>query len=237
MQRQAIDIANQSQRLDEPEFYESDVAFVSLNYDPVALWVQFIANRELNESASVPHIGSVPLHLFHDFGHLIPARRIEKGEADWPWYPMNEAVAQRLNEPTVSHSRVRLTKFLFPHGCLCWRECPDCGKLSAYHGDDWKLDDPGLFLPPPLQAFDTRVPSDRINPPERTQREKGMIDARACLHCGTLTYAHHTQTVMQSSFKSPPPSFIEEIRRDLRAVAMKANHIIFCRGIHCRPMM
>ena len=43
----------------------------------------------------------------------------------------------------------------------------------------------------------------------------------------TLTYAHHTQTVMQSSFKSQPPSFIEEIQRDLRAVTMQANHIIF----------
>jgi hypothetical protein len=32
---------------------------------------------------------------------------------------------------------------------------------------------------------------------------------------------------MQSSFKSQPPSFIEEIQRDLRATAMRANHIIF----------
>ena len=129
----------------------------------------------------------------------------------------------------MSASRVRLTKFLFPHGCLCWRECPDCGKLSSYHGDDWNLDDPGLFLPPPLQAFDTRVCSDRIKDKdkERIQREKGMVDARTCLHCGTLTYAHHTQTVMQSSFKFQPPSFIEEIQPDLRAVTMQANHIIF----------
>jgi len=150
MQRQAMDIAGQGQRLDEPNFYQGDVAFVSLNYDPIALWVQFIANRELNESAGVQHIGSVPLHLFHDFGHLIPAQRVSGEEANWPWYPMNEAVAQRLNEPPVSASRVRLTKFLFPHGCLCWRECPDCGKLSSYHGDQWKLDASGLFPPPPL---------------------------------------------------------------------------------------
>jgi hypothetical protein len=228
MQRQGIDLACQY-RLDQPEFYQGDVCFVSINYDPIALWVQFIANRELNNSASVPHIGSpaAPLHLFHDFGHLIPARRVEGEEANWPWYPMNEAVAQRLNEPSVSASRVRLTKFLFPHGCLCWRECPDCGKLSSYHGDHWKLDASGLFPPPPLLAFDTEACPDRIKDKERTQRKKGMIDARACLHCRTLTYAHHTQTVMQSSFKSQPPSFIEEIQRDLRAVTMQANHIIF----------
>ena len=31
---------------------------------------------------------------------------------------------------------------------------------------------------------------------------------------------------MQSSFKSQPPSFIEEIQRDLRATTMQATHII-----------
>jgi hypothetical protein len=228
MQRQGMDLAARH-KLDQPEFYKGDVAFVSLNYDPIALWIQFIGNRELNKSASVPHIGSpaVPLEIFHDFGHLIPARRIGKGESEWPWYPMNEAVAQRLNEPRASASRVRLIKFLFPHGCLCWRECPDCGKLSSYHGDQWALAASGLFPPPPLQAFDKGACPDWITGEERTQRDKGVVDARACLHCGTLTYAHHTQTVMQSSFKSEPPSFIEEIQRDLRAVAMAANHIIF----------
>jgi hypothetical protein len=140
MQHDGLTLA-QIHRLDQPEFYKGDVAFVSLNYDPIALWVQFVAHRDLNKKDGAPHIGlpATPLHLFHDFGHLIPARRVSKGPGDWPWYPMNEGVAQRINEQCASDSRVRLTKFLFPHGCLCWRECPDCGKLSAYHGDVWDL--------------------------------------------------------------------------------------------------
>jgi hypothetical protein len=32
---------------------------------------------------------------------------------------------------------------------------------------------------------------------------------------------------MQSSFKPRPPSFIEEIQRDLRATTMQAHHVIF----------
>jgi hypothetical protein len=229
MQRQGLDLATQY-RLDEPEFYQGDVSFVSLNYDPIALWVQFIAHRELNKSDANPNIGSpaVPLHLFHDFGHLIPARRIGRPPADWPWYPLNEAAAQRLNEVgSGSDGKVRLTKFLFPHGCLCWRECPNCGKLSAYHGDQWDLHAHSLFPPPPLRAFETRACPHWISGVEREQREKGLIDARGCLHCGTLTYTHHTQAVMQSSFKPRLPSFIEEIQRDLRAITMRAKHIIF----------
>jgi hypothetical protein len=228
--RHGLNLAADACRLDAPEFYQGDVGFVSLNYDPIGLWIQFIANRELNRSGAVPHIGTPaePLHLYHDFGHLIPARRIEREEASRPWYPLNEAAAQRLNEQEYpSGYRVRLTKFLFPHGCLCWRECPDCGKLSAYHGHQWELYASGLFPPPPLRAFDTSACPSWIRGEERKERERGRVDVRACLHCETLTYAHHTQVVMQSSFKSQPPSFIEEIQRELQATAMGASHIIF----------
>src|SRR5207244_2121458 len=146
------------------------------------------ANRTLNKSASVPHIGSpaVRLEIFADYVPLIPSRRIGRGEADWPWYAMNEAVVQRLNEQREGDSKVRLLKFLFPHGCLCWRECPDCGKLSAYHGDQWGLDSPSLFPPPPLRAFDDGECPAWIKEEERKQREKGKVDARQCLHCHTL---------------------------------------------------
>jgi hypothetical protein len=229
VQRQAGDLARDGRALDGPEFYRADVGFVSLNYDPIALWIQFIANRGLNQSASVPHIGvpPTPLHLFHDFGHLIPARRVEGRSGSFPWYPLNEAAAQRLNEKKYpSGYRVRLTKFLFPHGCLCWRECPNCGKLSAYHGHAWDLYSSSLFPPPPLRLFD-RSPCPASTPCEERKRRKiGGIDARACLHCETLTFAYDTQVVMQSSFKPKLPSFLEEIQRELRATTMGANHII-----------
>lgn len=226
--RQGEELANDGIKSDTPDFYHGDVAFVSLNYDPIALWIQFLANRELNKRPEVL-LGTdkIPVQLFHDSGHLIPSRRIEGNAANWPWYPMNEASAQRLNEADSKSSRVRLTKFLFPHGCLCWRECPDCGKLSSYYGDEWSLQSVGLFLPPPLQAFESHACPDRITGKEKEERKRGAIDARACLHCGTLNFAYNTQMVMQSSFKAQPPSFIDEIQRDLRAVAMKADHVIF----------
>jgi hypothetical protein len=229
MQKKGEALSSSKAGLDQPSFYQGDVSFVSLNYDPIALWVQFCANSCLNKSPDVPKIGTppVPLHLFHDFGHLIPARRIGKGEDDWPWYPLNEGAAQRLNEFKSADCRVRLTKFLFPHGCLCWRECPDCGKLSSFHGDEWKLNSAGLFPPPPLLAFDRRQCSPWIKGAEREQRERGRVDARKCLHCGTLTYTQHTQAIMQSSFKPRSPSFIDEIQRELRATTMRASHIIF----------
>ena len=225
---------------DRPDFIRGEVAFVSLNYDPIGLWTQFIANRNLNKDPAVPYVGSpaAPLQIFHDMGHFIPSRRIEPNDRPAFWYPMNEASAQRLNEGDGGpNRRIRVSKFLFPHGCFCWRECPDCGKLSAYHGDEWDIASPSLIPPPPLKGFEQRTiyPNiAKLNEAERTARsrekgewEKGRVDARACLHCGTITSAHNTQTVMQSSFKQVPPSFIDEIQRDLRATVMLADHIIF----------
>lgn len=225
-----------SEDFDRAEFIRSDISFVSLNYDPIALWTQFVANRDLNRGSRAK-AASVPLQLFHDMGHFIPSRRIEPNNRPALWYPMNEASAQRLNEAgSAGEPKVRLTKFLFPHGCLCWRECPDCGKLSAYHGDKWDLWSESLIPAPPLKGFDRRneYPNLRkLHPIDKKRREtekrlweEGVVDARACLHCGTITTTQHSQTVMQSSFKQTPPSFIDEIQRDLRALVMRANHII-----------
>ncbi|MBD8736216.1 hypothetical protein [Sphingomonas sp. CFBP 13706] len=226
-----------SKDFDRTEFIRSDISFVSLNYDPIALWAQFVANRDLNRGSRATMAGRGPLQLYHDMGHFIPSRRIEPNKRPALWYPMNEASAQRLNETgPAGGSRIRLTKFLFPHGCLCWRECPDCGKLSAYHGDEWDLWSESLIPAPPLKGFDRRkeYPNlGKLHPVDKKHRKTerrlwkdGVVDARACLHCGTITTTQHSQTVMQSSFKQTPPSFIDEIQRDLRALVMGANHIV-----------
>ena len=231
MQQQGRELDGSRTHFDSRDFYMGDVSFVSLNYDPIALWCQFVANRELNRCASVPHIG-VPasrMQVFHDLGHFVAGPRVgtrKDRDSETPWYPMNETSAQRLNDPDHgSGDRVRISKFLFPHGCLWWRECPNCGKLSSYMGDAWEWDSPTLIPPPPLKAF-VQGEGFRSRLDEARAWNKGEVDARACVHCQTLTYAHHTQTLMQSSFKGPPPPFLEEIKRDLRVAVQNADHIV-----------
>ena len=232
MQRRGLELAGGNTLFDSKKFYLGDVGFVSLNYDPIALWCQFVANRDLNRSSGAPHVGcpASRLQIFHDLGHFVAGPRVENREyrdLKTPWHPMNETSAQRLNDPDhCSGDRIRISKFLFPHGCLWWRECPDCGKLSSYMGDAWQWDSSTLIPPPPLKAFvRDRMFRSRYDK-ERDAWEKGEVDARACVHCTTLTYAHHTQTIMQSSFKGPPPPFLEEIKRDLRVAVQTADHIV-----------
>ena len=229
MQRQGLELAGGNMRFDSRKFYMGDVSFVSLNYDPIALWCQFVANRDLNRCP--PYIGcpASRLQIFHDLGHFVAGSRVEIREGrdpETPWHPMNETSAQRLNDPDHGSSdHIRISKFLFPHGCLWWRECPDCGKLSSYMGDAWEWDSPTLIPPPPLKAF-VREVKFRPRCGEESAWDGGEVDARACVHCQTLTYAHHIQTLMQSNFKGPPPPFLEEIKRDLRVAVQNADHIV-----------
>lgn len=237
MQEQGLKLAQCGYAFDSRDFYLGDVSFASMNYDPIALWCQFVANRNLNQchsrNVSPPASGSPTYRLqnFHDLAHFVAGPRVmERNEREMLWHPMNESSAQRLNDPDHGASdRIRISKFLFPHGCLWWRECPDCGKLSSYMGDEWHKDSPTLIPPPPLAAFVRNVPdmSFRSRVAKQDQAwEMGKVDARACVHCGTLTYAHHTPLLMQSNFKSAPPPFIEEIKRDLRIAVQNADHIV-----------
>ena len=231
MQRKGLELAGRNLQFDNREFYMGDVSFACFNWDPIALWCQFVANRHLNNSPSVPHVGSpaLKLRIFHDLGHFVPGPRVEddgRGE-ETPWHPMNESSALQLNDDDHGSAiRVRISKFLLPHGCLWWRECPNCGKLVSYMGDAWEIDSPTLIPPPPLRAFvrdmEFRPRSDK----ERKESERGRVDARTCVHCKELTYAHHTQTTMQSSFKDAPPPSLDEIKRDLRVAVQGADHIV-----------
>ena len=232
MQRQGLELAGNNIPFDDRRFYMGDVSFACFNWDPIALWCQFVANRDLNESPSVPHVGcpACKMRIFHDLGHFVAGPRVTvKGgrSPETPWHPMNESSALQLNDADNGSSvRIRISKFLLPHGCLWWRECPNCGKLSSYMGDTWEWDSPTLIPSPPLKAFVQNMEFQQRRDDERDAWDKGEVDARACVHCKTLTYAHHTQTIMQSNFKSPPPPFLDEIKRDLRVAVQEADHIV-----------
>ena len=214
------------------DFILGDVDFVSLNWDPIGLWAQFVANRSLNGAPNVPHVGS-PAHrlaLYHELGYFVAGPRVDKAHAGSKvWQPMNVSSARQLNDRKHrANLRIRVSKYLFPHGCLWWRECPNCGKLSSYIGDVWEMGSTSLLPPPPLKAF---VDVGQFNSwctgeEERSKWQLGEVDARACVHCKTLTYAHHTPVVMQTNFKTAPPPFLDEIQREMRVVVQEADHIV-----------
>ena len=239
MQRQGIRLAEvadagDSGRFEEDDFILSDVSVVCLNWDPVGFMAKIVANRGLNRAPDVPYIG-VParkLQLNHDVGYYIPGPRTKYSSGNRIWQPMSIASAKHLNHlDHGSQVRMRVSRYLFPHGCLWWRECPNCGKLSSYKSDDWEIDSETFLPPPPIKAFVNEITykSWCEENGKRTEEDawgRGYVDARACVHCKTLTYSFHTPVIMQTNFKTRPPPYLEEIQRDMRVVVQGADHVV-----------
>ena len=239
MQQEGVRLASVRGRLlDDEAFVVGPLAIVSMNWDPIGLWVQFLANRDVNQSPSVPHVHSPArrLQVFHDLGHFVPGPRVRKSrDRAVVWQPMNASSARQLNDPDHDAAvRIRVGKYLFPHGCLWWRECPSCGKLSCFNGDSWDLRSETLLPPPPLRAFAEGIgfgswlealPNGGSSA-EREHWNRGEVDARACVHCKAMTYALHTPLMMQSNFKAEPPPFIEEIQHEMRVVVQDSDHVV-----------
>ncbi|MEG6585125.1 hypothetical protein [Dendrosporobacter sp. 1207_IL3150] len=227
MQQEGLRFYEKSHRFSQRKFYLFSYAIINMNWDAILLWLVFNAHRRLNNASDVPLIDNpaVPLKLFHDLSHFMGVRRIDSNNPD-VWYPLNESVVQRLNDPDQKSSRrVRIGKFYFPHGCSGWRECPSCGKLTMYLGDQWQYNSVSLFPPPLLPKFSAGWYKPR-SLEEKIAHGQGRSDTVQCAYCGTLTELRHTPLVMQSNFKGNHPPFLEEIQRDMRIALEKAEHIV-----------
>ena len=137
------------------------------------------------------------------------------------WQPMNISSARQLNDRNHGADvRIRVSRYLFPHGCLWWRECPNCGKLSSYIGDAWEIDSKVLRLPPPpLKAFadntqfknrmaeDDREPDDWENRQGRRPRMRPLRDLDLC-----ATTRHWSD---RRASRRRHHRFLEEIQREM----------------------
>ncbi|WP_017752694.1 hypothetical protein [Clostridium tyrobutyricum] len=226
MQEEGFESYNNGNELNIREFYMYSYSVISLNWDPILLWMIFNANKELNSPSKVPYIGSPlsPMKLFNDMGNFMAVRKIES-EKQEIWYPLNETIVQRLNDPEYQTGRrVRIGKFYFPHGSSNWRECPNCGKLFMYLGHEWSIYSKSLFPPQliPKLSFNFKVKSSE----EEKASKNNQTDFIQCPFCGTMVSSINTPIVMQSNFKGNYPPSIENIQRDMRISVENAKHII-----------
>lgn len=187
--------------LTDRKFCLLDYAIVNFNWDMILLWVIFVAHRQLNNSNCF-HVGTpaVKLKVFNDFATFLGTSPINR-KAQKIWYPYNEAVQQRINDPEhSSDKRIILGKFYQPHGSFNWRECPHCGKLNMSMGNEWELFSSSFF-------------------PDEKDAE--------CLFCGSTIPVNKMVRLLQTPFKDPNPPYIEEIQRDMIVNIENAKHIIF----------
>ena len=206
------------------EYYLFPYSIISLNYDPIWLWLYFYNQKKANENSRYVGTPAKPIKLFNDFGSFMGIREIAKKDSILPRYPFNEAVVQRINDSKYRDKRVvRIGKFYFPHGCCCIRECKNCGKMITAMGDSWDLLSNSVLPNPIIPAFKK---SEHRSEKEKNAFEEGRPDAIECPFCGNLTYASDIPLIMQTSFKGNHPPYLEEIQREAKVNLENADHIV-----------
>lgn len=188
--------------LQSERFIFSDFSYVSLNWDVIFLWCMFQAHKELNDQNRrwQNYCGkNVKLKIFNDFGIYLATKPLEQHRKDKKWFPYNETVATRLNDPDhLSDRIVTLIKTFFPHGQTNWLECPKCRNVSMYLGDTW----------------------------DKKSESIGMKGEYSCLHCGERLQTSDAAILLQTLIKKKA-SYITEIQRNMLLEFEKAERMVF----------
>ena len=211
---------------EEHSFLLFSTSFISFNFEMIFLWLLYIKNRERNEELFYLKSAN-RMSQWLDFGCLHKRRPVkanpDRHQSGVFGTTFDETSAARLNASDVSNAKfARVGKFLFAHGSSAWRECPACGRMMFYQGDEWKLKSKTLNPPFPIPLYNdfTRTPK------EQEWENQLKYDSLECLACGAETSAADSPMVMQSLYKGSPTSFIEEIQREVKVALDAARHIV-----------
>lgn len=213
-------------------FYLFSYGIVSMNYEPLFLWLLWNAHRNKNANPSCIGKRNRKSKLLNDHSLFFGIRRIvedggkgnESESSDSVWYPCNEPVAQRMNHHDYDHYVTRVGKFFYPHGNVNFRECPNCGKLNISFGEKWGYLSKTLFAHNPFRDKFSSNYSPRNT--EKPDFDEGLQDVQECNFCGNLLHTENVSMVPQSAFKGRHAPFIEEIQRDMKICVEKAKHIV-----------
>ena len=226
MQNEGMQFYQQKKSVNSRDFYLFSTSFVSFNFEMVFPWIFMNSHRELNHRP--PYIQDHPLKLWLDYGVEHRGRKIV-GDKIEPTLEFTESVASRENEDEhIGTPLNRAGKFYFAHGSSAWRECPVCGRMTFYNGNNhWEYKSKSLIPRFPIPLFDAdKTESKEFTLQENEWRKKLKYDSLQCMHCGAETKALDAPMIMQSLYKSTPTSFLEEIQRNVKLSLRKARHII-----------
>ena len=229
MQKEGRQFADKYGDFTKPAFYNFSNAIITLNFETVFLWLLFNANRKVNSNGFYLPQTSQKMEQWLFFGVSGKSRKIsDKSEArsvDKFSYSQDETSVFRNNECRVSGSPIwRIGSFFFAHGCCNWRECPSCGRMMYYLGDEWGYNSKHLNPPFPVPLFEN-IDFNRTEK-EKEWKKRLRYDSLECISCSAETIASDAPMIMQTMIKGMPTSFLDEVQRESRVLLRKARHIV-----------
>lgn len=212
-----------------PAFYRQSTSIITLNFEIVFLWLLFNANRRVNHAGFYLSETSQKMEQWLDFGVPSKSRKISSDSRDRSTgrfsYSQDETSVFRANECCSPGSPVgRIGSFFFAHGCCNWRECPSCGRMMYYLGDEWGDNSRHANPPFPVPLFE----NNDFNRTEKENEWKKRLryDSLECISCGEETIASNAPMIMQTMIKGMPTSFLDEVQRESRVLLRKARHVV-----------
>ncbi|MBQ8678190.1 MAG: hypothetical protein IJ530_00320 [Treponema sp.] len=228
MQKEGIHLSGQGKKFHDRDFYLFSTSFVSFNFEMVFPWIFMNSHYELNHQP--PYIQDHPLKLWLDYGVEHRGRKLDDKGNIIPTLEFTESVASRENEDDHIGTPInRAGKFYFAHGSSAWRECPVCGRMTFFHGNnDWGDYKSKKIIPSfPIPLFESeKTDTKEFTEEEIKWRKELKYDSLQCMHCGSETKASDAPMIMQTMYKSTPTSFLEEIQRNVKISLEKAKHIV-----------
>lgn len=210
------------------DFYLFTCSFVSLNFEMVFPWILMNSHRELNAEQKT-FIKGHPIKLWLDFGVEYRGRKTDNDEENLiSTLEFTESVAGRENEDDhIGTPLNRAGKFYFAHGSSNWRECPVCGRMTFCNGGNhWEYKSKKLIPPFPIPFFEYEDYELLTKQEWHWRKNLLHFDSMQCMYCESETFAHSAPMIMQTSYKSTPTSFLEEIQRNVKVSLEKARHIV-----------
>lgn len=185
------------------EFIFTDYAIINTNWDLYSILPMFLAHQELNNRNDYylsKSNNNAKLKIFNDLGMPFACNPREDKDI---WYPYNESVATRINDPDYNCSRVvTLVRTYYPHGLMNFYQCKCCHKHVLNIGD--------------LKYEDIVKERDLL-------RNNEVIK---CPFCGKSIKEFDLDVLLQSNFKIIS-NYLKELRYDMINALESANELIF----------
>ena len=229
MQKEGGRLADEGYEFNSPAFYRLSNAIITLNFETVFLWLLFNANRKVNHDGYYLPQTAQKMQQWLYFGVASKSRKIstedsarKSGEFS---YSQDETSVFRGNEYRTPGSPIgRIGSFFFAHGCCNWRECPACGRMMYYLGDEWDYQSRHMNPPFPVPLFENN--DFNRTDKEKTWKAKLRYDSLECVSCGAETRTCDAPMIMQTMIKGMPTSFLDEVQRESHVLLRKARHVV-----------
>ncbi len=220
------------EEIDKEEFYLSNLAFLSFNWDPIITFLLMKTNQKINrENFSVGNQADPKFQVYVDFSIPLPLIKFNKEQILYSFskessFIINNFSKERKRQCSLTTKVIRL---FLPHGLFNIRICPRCKTAFMFFPKDigkFEMEDlDEIFLLDPIPSEYDMEKSHNFKVVESSYSD-GEPDKIHCPSCKHETYFTDSFMEIQSILKPTNTTIVNKIQFDYANFFGNADHII-----------